>query len=129
VPADVRSAIGRRTWVKTFRKSTNLARLEAEATRLAREHDAVIARARAGEVIDVEVIANAEVDGRERLAKGRAETLDMLTFVENVGGIRDQDGSIAAPFAALANALENAGTYKPLAPSAVLPLEQRPNIH
>jgi len=124
VPADVRSAIGKRTWIKTFRKSTNLARLEAEATRLAREHDAVIARARAGEVIDKEVIKDAEAEARQTLAKGRAETLDMLTFVEDIGGVRDDDRwqSLNAPMAALANALENGGSYK--APRAGMRLSQ-----
>lgn len=109
IPRDVRQNIGGKShWIKTFRRRTPLAVIEREAGRLAREHDAVIARARNGEVVDAETIARAETLARETLAKDRPDHISDLVFFDDLNAY----GNVLwVP--AYFNAVEHGGRYVP----------------
>lgn len=111
VPEDLRDSLdGRKVWIKTFRAGTPLAVIEAKARVLAREHDRVIARARAGEVIGPETVAQAENLAREWLSGDRAEMHEMLAFMAQ----NFPAGSGLPPSAsAMMNAIDHRGRYVP----------------
>lgn len=108
VPADVREAIGRGVWIKTFRSATPLAEIEHVAGRLAREHDLQIKRARNGEFLDQKMITRAEELARETLAKDRPDKIWDLQFFDDLHTYSHEPAPwIEAYF----NALKNDGHY------------------
>jgi len=104
VPADVREAIGRKAWTHSFGSRLSLPAIEHEARRLAAHHDNLIKRARAGEVIDKDLIAKAEGDASDWLKEPTAKLYEFMAYIAEQGGA---DGK------AFLNAIENAGTYQP----------------
>ncbi|MBI1213788.1 MAG: tyrosine-type recombinase/integrase [Alphaproteobacteria bacterium] len=78
VPKPLRSAIGCGVWTKTFKPGTPRAEVLTDVERLARHHDSLVQRARAGEVLDPKAIADAEAAAR---TFSEAERLDVLALV------------------------------------------------
>lgn len=106
VPEDVRDALGGKVvWSKTYKPSVGRQAVVADADRLARHHDDLVARARSGEVLDAKVIAESEKAAR---AMTETERLDFLAFVATAF---EQPGD--AKQAAFVNAVRNGGRYVP----------------
>lgn len=103
VPKPLRDAIGQAVWSKTYRPGTPQVEVWADVERLARHHDSLVQRARAGEVLDRKAIAEAEAAAR------RYSEIDRLDFVAN--WTRIMDGlPTSDPFV---NAMRNGGKYVP----------------
>ncbi|MGD2134224.1 MAG: tyrosine-type recombinase/integrase [Maricaulaceae bacterium] len=113
VPADVRAKLPepRREWVETFPPGAPLDRVLARVETLRAQHDSLIARARSGEVLSAEVIAEAERTAREMMGNlTRGDLYEFLAMMDGAGTLpRDR---------AVLNALENRGSY--VAPGVTL---------
>lgn len=106
VPADVREAFGGKVvWSKTYKATQARHAVVADADRLARQHDDLIARARSGEVLDAKVIAQSEQAARRMT---EAERVDFLAFI--APGMETLRDPISA---SLLNAVRNGGRYVP----------------
>lgn len=71
IPASVQTAIGKTAFVKTWPKGTPISKITIEAERLKFEHKSIIARAKAGEVIDDAQIAKIEAEAQKHLGDPR----------------------------------------------------------
>lgn len=104
VPADVRGQVGKTRWTKTFPARTPLALIEQRARRLASEHDKLIGRARNGEALSPEIVAEAEAQAREWLKRDRSEAFETLAYLAADPTPSDR---------AFLNAFEHGGRYIP----------------
>jgi integrase len=110
VPPDVRPMLatrdrpqGQKEWVKTFKRRTPIEAVEREAARLAAVHDSIIARARGGEVLSAETVAEAEARAREIRRLSPAARHELLAFLTS---------DAPSPFvAATVSAVEHGGRY------------------
>jgi len=113
IPAQLQPFIGRKNWVHAFRADTTPEEIASEAKRLATEHDALIARAEAGEVLDHKVIAEAKARSAPLLAGDKSALHEALGFLlDNLKGLQSK-GTPDAYTAAVVNILENRGDYRP----------------
>jgi hypothetical protein len=81
VPPALREKLKQSNWTTTFRRGTPLAVIEQKARRLAAQHDLLIDRARNGETLSPQVVAEAEAQAREWLKRDRAETFEALAYL------------------------------------------------
>ena len=109
VPPDVIELIGARVWVKSFRPGTPAATIDREARKLAAMHDGMIARARAGDVTDSNVIAEAERMARKWLSGSKSEMHEYLSFAADI----EAGGRVPTQTALTVNAIEHGGQYVP----------------
>ncbi len=109
VPADVRPLIGKCEWVSTFRPDTPMATVLTKVDGLRLQHDALIGRARSGEILSKKEIAEAEATARSWLSGDKSQLHEMIAFWEN-----EREGGFLLPeVAAMLNAIEHGGTYQP----------------
>lgn len=113
VPPDVRPMLPRRkngkvrrSWIRTWPGGTSWDLIQHEAGELARHHDSIIRRVRAGELIDPEAIATAERNAQGLLSLKRAEMYELMALV-------GADGWMAPDVRATVNAVEHGGRYTP----------------
>lgn len=107
VPKDVQEAIGRKVWLRRFEAGTPWAAIEHEAKRLAASHDSLIRRARAGEVLDHELVATAEAQARQWISEPPAKLYELLQY------FAEQGGAAGAADRAFLNAIEHGAQYRP----------------
>jgi integrase len=106
VPPDVREAVGRQVWLRSFPRRTPIAAVEREASGLAAAHDALIRRARDGEILTPELVASAEEQARGILSLGKAARYEFLALLGS-------EPTLAPTVAAVVNAVEHGGRYTP----------------
>lgn len=101
VPPDLVDQIGRKSWIKTWRRRVPLDRVHSEAKTLAESHDRIIDCVRAGELVDPAKIARAQEVAHNILSMPRLERIDLLQVIgEPVG----------PDMTAVINATETGGT-------------------
>ena len=112
VPADVEAAIGRKVWLQRFDSTTPLAIVEHEAKRLAARHDDLIRRARAGEVLDKDLVATAEQHAAKWRNESPAKLYEFLAYLAEQGSDQQANASDLAD-GIFINAVEHGGNYRP----------------
>ena len=108
VPKDCRDKLGRLEWVVSFAPGTPIAKIEARAERYAAAHDALIRRARGGEVLDASTIAKIETEAKAHIAEGPDWRDATIAFL--VEHLATQPNAHDAAFI---NALRHDGHYRP----------------
>lgn len=112
IPAKLRGRFdGRKEWSKTFPRGTSLGEIENTAKALATQHRALIARAKAGEIIGPAVIEQAEKDAAVFLAGDKATLYEYQAFLAQQTAGLPRNSSL--PFAVQLNALEHGGKFVP----------------
>jgi integrase len=113
VPADVEAAIGRKVWLQRFDSTTPLAIVEHEAKRLAARHDDMIRRARAGEVLDEDLVATAEEYAANWLGGDKGKLYEFLAYLAEQSSPDQQATPSDLADSVFINAVEHGGTYRP----------------
>jgi integrase len=109
VPPDVRNAINRKNWIKSWRAGTPLAVVEREARHLAAKHDNEIAAAR-GEELSPAQVEQVEAKARDWLA---GDLSDLHGFLAMLAEHREDFGELPPDIEAVARAIEGGGRYLP----------------
>lgn len=110
IPKELRAAIGRSKWVKSWPAGTPESRIVREKEQLAARHDSLIARARAGEVLDPAAIARGEREAQALVAAKAATRLRLLVSDWTEAGVEFENDPQAL---VMINSLENGGKYTP----------------
>ncbi|MDH3738834.1 MAG: tyrosine-type recombinase/integrase [Alphaproteobacteria bacterium] len=118
VPPNIREAIGKTNWIKSWPPGTSIAQIEREAKRLAAIHDQTIAATRVG---------NAEDVAKQLLAGSPGDVYWYLDFVEQ--GEKDFGLRRDPQTAAIIRAIEGGGTYYPEVMPLTAALERDLNVY
>ncbi|MCC6921094.1 MAG: tyrosine-type recombinase/integrase [Alphaproteobacteria bacterium] len=113
VPADIQPVVGRKSWIHHWSGKVPEDRWIFEARRLARQHDLVIERARAGELLDATAVSDAEATARTILnqdANRRAAFIELAT--NDIFGV-SADNPRGPWLTAVLKAMDHGGTYVP----------------